>query len=322
MINTQHQARLIDEIDISFKAGHGGPGRVSFVPHNPHGGPDGGDGGHGGDVYIRTTTDLTALKAFSNKKVVEAVDGEMGGKNKRNGAAGADIMVELPLGSILTEKESEKIIELDSPGSVILICQGGIGGRGNAALAHSRRTTPRFAQKGRPGESKTFLVSLKLIAEFGLIGLPNAGKSSLLNSLTNATAKIGDYDFTTLEPNLGVYRNKIIADIPGLIEGASEGKGLGIKFLKHIEKTKVLLHCIDSTSSDVKRDYLIVRNELASFNKDLLDKEEVILLTKTDEISDQELKAKQKKLTSLRKKVLPISILDDQLLANLRKILD
>ncbi|MBI4038438.1 GTPase ObgE [Candidatus Daviesbacteria bacterium] len=290
---------LVDEAEIIIKGGHGGPGRVSFRGKKG-GGPDGGNGGYGGDVLVRVTSDIYALKQFLSKKVSKAEDGEKGGTGIRSGANGKDLILTMPVGTLLTDTTGSKI-ELTKEGQEILLAKGGLGGRGNESFKSPSNTTPRYAQKGLPGQEKRLLLKLKLIADFGLIGLPNAGKSSLLNELTNANAKIGAYPFTTLEPNLGVLNGKVIADIPGLIEGAWEGKGLGHKFLQHIEKVKLLLHCISSESDDPARDYKIIREELKKFNPELLNKKEIILLTKSDL-----LETKFKKIG--RKVVIPISI--------------
>lgn len=303
---------LVDEAEIIIRGGHGGPGKVSFRGKKG-GGPDGGDGGRGGDVFVRATSDIYALAQFLSKNVLKAADGEAGGAGIRSGANGQDLILEMPVGTFLTDENGIEI-ELTKEGEEILLAKGGLGGKGNEFFKSSSNTTPRYAQKGLRGQEKKLKLKLKLIADFGLIGLPNAGKSSLLNEITNANAKIGDYAFTTLEPNLGVLDSKVLADIPGLIEGASEGKGLGHKFLKHIEKVKLLLHCISSESDNPLGDYKIVREELKKFNPELLKKEEIILLTKSD--------LKEPKLKKIGKqKVIPISIHDFDSIQNLIKIL-
>lgn len=321
---------LIDEVDIILQGGHGGAGKVSFGP-SERSGPDGGNGGRGGDLYLKVTSDLFALNQFSKAKTLKAGDGENGGGNLKFGKNGADLEISLPLGTTVLDKDSGEELELSNLNQKILIAKGGLGGRGNADFKSPRNTTPMFAQKGLPGRERNLKVTLKLIADFGLMGLPNAGKSSLLNELTAAQAKVANYPFTTLEPNLGVLNTKVIADIPGLIEGASGGKGLGIKFLKHIEKVKLLLHCIDSTSEDVIADYEIVRNELGNFstkggpssggNPELLEKEEIILLTKSDLLEKKDLETKIKTLKKFNKEVLPVSIHDYDSLENLKKLL-
>lgn len=311
---------FVDEVELTLKGGHGGAGRVSFAPGFKSG-PDGGNGGKGGDLYGVVTTDLTVLNRYSRQKSFSGENGEMGDKNKKSGKEGASVDIYFPIGTSLIDKKTGEETELNQPGMRVLIAKGGLGGRGNFEFRSSRRTTPEYAQPGLEGEIREFRVILKLIADFGLIGLPNAGKSSLLNELTAANVKVANYPFTTLEPNLGVSGSHIIADIPGLIEGASEGKGLGIKFLKHIEKVKVLLHCISAESEDPKKDYSVVRKELEEFNPGLLKKEEIILLTKSDVISKEELTKKLKELKSLKKKAFPISIHDLDSLESLQSFL-
>lgn len=311
---------LVDELDITLTAGHGGPGKVSFVPtRSQKGGPDGGNGGRGGDIYITVTSDLSALNRYANKKSLEASDGEAGGGKISSGKNGEDLEVIFPIGTELTDTRTGNVIVLDSLEQRIKICKGGYGGRGNFEFRSSTNTTPLHAQPGLKGEQRHFRVLLKMIADFGLIGLPNAGKSSLLNELTNANAKIGDYAFTTLEPNLGVIHRKVIADIPGLIEGASEGKGLGVKFLKHIEKVRLLLHCVSAESEDVVADYQIVMDEMAKFNPEIVQKEQIILLTKIDTVTPEEVKAKSKALSKFKHKVLPVSVFDSESLEQLRQ---
>ncbi len=303
---------LVDEAEITVRGGHGGPGRVSFRG-KLGGGPDGGDGGKGGSVYVRVTSDIYALAQFLSKKVCRAEDGGSGGGGIRSGANGKDLILTMPVGTFLTDEKGSGI-ELTQLGQEFLLAKGGLGGRGNEFFKSSGNTTPRYAQPGLSGQEKRLKLELKLIADFGLIGLPNAGKSSLLNEITNANAKIGNYPFTTLEPNLGVLNGRVIADIPGLIEGASVGRGLGHKFLKHIEKVKLLLHCISSESDDPARDYKIIRKELAKFNPELLNKKEIILLTKSDLK-----KTKLKKIDN--KKVIPVSIYNWDSIQALIKIL-
>ena len=303
---------LIDEAEIIIRGGHGGAGLVSFRGKKG-GGPDGGDGGRGGSVYVKATSDIYALQQFLSKKVCKAEDGEGGGVGIRSGANGRDLILTMPVGTLITDEKGSEI-ELTTIGQEVLLAKGGLGGRGNESFKSPTKTTPTYAQKGLKGQEKRLKIKLKLIADFGLIGLPNAGKSSLLNEITNANIKIGDYPFTTLEPNLGVLNGKVLADIPGLIEGASEGKGLGHKFLKHIEKVKLLLHCISCESDDPLKDYKIIREELKKFNPDLLNKKEMILLTKSD------LKETERSPFA-EKEVIPISIHDWDSIQILTKIL-
>ncbi len=312
---------LVDEAKIKVIAGHGGPGRVSFFPGHKSG-PDGGNGGKGGDVYLKGTTDLMALRPFTIKKTMTAENGQMGDSFQKTGKDGKDITILVPIGSEIKDLETGETIEIDEDGLTVLIAKGGIGGKGNFELRSSRNTTPIKAQSGLPGDERDLEILLKLIADFGLIGLPNAGKSSLLNELTAANARVADYPFTTLEPNLGVYEHKILADIPGLIEGASSGKGLGIKFLKHIEKTKVLLHCVSAENDNVTAAYKTVREELEKYNPELLEKNEIILLTKSDMVDKDQGRLKCVELKKLKKKVLIVSIHDWDSIEKLRKLLN
>jgi GTP-binding protein len=324
---------FIDKAELLMKAGHGGPGKVSFYNY-PQIGPDGGNGGRGGDVYIKGTTDLTALRNFNVKRTLEAGRGEPGGSNRKFGKDGGDITVLLPIGSTITVTASNKpnaeteIIELTTPNEPFLFCKGGKGGRGNFEFKSPTNTTPEYAQPGLDGEEKHITIDLKLIADFGFVGLPNAGKSSLLNTLTSAEAKVADYPFTTLEPNLGVIPSKnptvpskIIADIPGLIEGASDGKGLGIKFLKHIERTKTLFHLVSAESDDVVRDYKTIRAVLGEYDKALLEKPEHVFLAKSDMIDAKELKERIAKLKKIKVAATSVTILDDESLEMVKKML-
>ncbi|MDO8429581.1 MAG: Obg family GTPase CgtA, partial [Candidatus Daviesbacteria bacterium] len=256
---------FVDDIHIKLKAGKGGNGKVSFIPRKKAG-PDGGNGGNGGDLYFKFSSDLSLLSQFSSNQTIKAENGGNGGSNNMSGKRGEDLEILLPVGSTIINTESAETLELDKVGERILFGKGGRGGRGNFVMRSSVNTTPMVAERGQIGEERSVQILLKLIADFGLIGLPNSGKSSLLNALTGANAKVGDYEFTTLEPSLGVLKGKIIADIPGLIEGASLGRGLGIRFLKHIEKVSILLHCIAADSVDFKKDFQTVNQELKSFN--------------------------------------------------------
>lgn len=298
-----------DEIEISLKAGNGGSGKVSFFP-GKHSGPDGGNGGFGGDLYIKASSNITNLNNFLGKRLIAASNGVPGGSNNKAGANGENLEISLPIGSLLIDTETKEEVELTEENQKILLCIGGKGGKGNSEFKSSSNTAPMYAQKGLKGQQRHFRILLRMIADFGLIGLPNAGKSSLLNELTNAKAEVASYPFTTLQPNLGVLDRKVIADIPGLIEGASAGKGLGIKFLKHIEKVELLLHCISSESEDVVADYKTIIKELGEYNKELLKKEQIILLTKSDLVDKSKLKKKIKQLKKFQRQVRPISIYD------------
>ena len=312
---------FIDEVEISVQGGHGGAGKVSFGK-KAKSGPDGGNGGRGGNVYFEADNDITLLTQFVSKKEFSATNGDPGDRNRKTGKDADGLTIRIPVGTSVLDKRTESILfEMFDAGQKELVCKGGLGGRGNYEFRSPRRTTPKFAQPGLPGEKKELFLSLKLIADFGLIGLPNAGKSSLLNELTNAKSKVANYPFTTLTPNLGVLKGKIIADIPGLIEGASTGRGLGISFLKHIEKVGLILHCISSETNNPNRDYNTIRKELESYSEILLEKDEIILITKSD-LADK--KTVQKINTSLKNKVKrfhSVSIYDWRSIEKLRKML-
>jgi len=304
---------LIDEVRISIKAGNGGNGLVHFYSDKsrPRGGPDGGDAGKGGDVYFVAVDDISKLNQFRNAKKFEAQNGFNGGQNQCTGHAGEDLIFEVPVGTLVSYDNGTQV-ELLNKGDKVLIAKGGTGGHGNWYYRSSTNQSPQEAQKGYKTDYKNLYLQLKLIAQVGLIGLPNAGKSTLLNEVTNANAKIANYQFTTLEPNLGVMKNgKIIADIPGLIEGASLGKGLGIKFLKHVERTNLLVHCIAADSKDLKKDYEIIRNELSTYSSALAAKPEIIVITKTDLVE---------KLPKF-KHDLEVSILDDNSIKKLNDLI-
>lgn len=297
---------LIDTAEIVMRGGHGGAGMPKKVQ-----GPDGGNGGRGGDVYVVGSSDLTLLNQFSEQDVFIAENGAMGARKHRTGKQGEDLILFLPIGtSIIDKKTRETILELNTPGEKVLVCRGGRGGWGKVE-----------PDRGDVGEEKKVILNLKLIADFGLIGLPNAGKSSLLNELTNAKAKTANYAFTTLEPNLGVFEGRYLADIPGLIEGASGGKGLGIGFLKHIEKVGMLLHCISAESDDVIRDYETVRGEMEKYNVEIVKKPEIIILTKTDLVEPGYIVELVKILKTKAKEVIPVSIYDFQSLEKVKKVL-
>lgn len=314
---------FIDEVTITVHAGDGGDGMVAFRRERfiPKGGPYGGNGGRGGNVYIEAGEDIGMLRRYQNQKVWKAENGGKGGIAKREGAKGKDLILLVPVGTIVTDKTDGKLYDFSRIGERILVAKGGKGGRGNREFASATNQTPRYAEKGEKGKSIALTFELRLIAHVGLIGLPNAGKTSLLNTLTHARGKVGDYPFTTLEPHLGAFHNLILADIPGLIEGASRGKGLGIKFLRHIARTPILLHCISSESEDLTRDYHIVRNELSEYNKELIKKREIILLTKTDLREEKEVQKMLKTLKKTKKEIFPVSLIDEKKMEKLRTFL-
>lgn len=284
--------KFIDEAQIEVMAGHGGPGSVHFRRETmePWGGPDGGDGGRGGSVYLSALPTLTTLMDFRFRKKYKAADGDKGGGKKQAGRAGEDIILKVPVGTIVRSSETGEVLyEFVKPTEKpFLLVKGGRGGKGNSHFATSVHQAPKFAQPGEEGETINISLELKLLADVGLVGFPNVGKSSLIAAVSAARPKIADYAFTTLVPNLGVVRideerTFVMADVPGLIEGASEGVGLGIQFLKHLERTRAYLHLIDAAAGrDPEEDYEIVRQELKSFNPELLKRKEIIVFNKMD----------------------------------------
>lgn len=314
---------LVDNVSLYIKAGDGGHGAVTFLRNGltHKGGPDGGDGGNGGNIYFQASHNITDLREFRFKKKVIAEDGIPGKKKKLFGKNAPHITVFVPIGTRITDTATGKTYEITDTTKLLLLAHGGKGGRGNDKFKSATNQTPMFAEKGTLGERKNLLLELRLIADIGLIGLPNAGKSSLLAVLTNATPKIGDYPFTTLEPNIGVLDKHMIADIPGLIEGASKGKGLGVTFLKHIEKTKLLVHCIDSTDPEIEKTYQTVRIEFKEYNPLLLEKPEIILLTKMDLLPEKDLQKKIKIFQKKGAKVLTCSIYNEKSLDLLKQTL-
>jgi len=312
---------LIDEIKITVKGGNGGLGAVSFGKGSKSG-PDGGNGGDGGNLYFKASSDLTLLEQFHPDQTVSAENGHNGAKDKMFGKKGVDLEILIPIGSKITDLSTREVFEFNKTGDKYLLCRGGNAGIGNFELRSSKNTTPEFSTPPTPGRARKIEINLRFIADYGLIGLPSSGKSSLLNELTSAKAKTAEYHFTTLSPNLGVLPNKkIVADIPGLIEGASRGKGLGIKFLKHIQKVDLLLHCVSSDSIDPVSDYEVVRKELGKFKKSLLNKKELILLTKSDLMDEKGTKKIKLKLKRIKKDIVSTSIHDEASLKSLLKIL-
>lgn len=275
---------LIDNVTLVVKAGDGGNGAATFsrTAQTAHGGPDGGNGGNGGDVYFIASHNVNDLRDFRYKKAIRADRGGDGTKHNGFGRNAGHITVQVPIGTKITDTDTGTAIEITDTKTPVLIARGGVGGYGNVKYKSPTNQAPKNRDLGGKGQLKNLHLELRLIAEIGLIGLPNAGKSSLLAALTNATPAIGAYPFTTLEPNIGMMGKYPLADIPGLIEGASRGIGLGTKFLKHIEKTKILVHCIDITGDEPMKAYETVRNEFNAYNPILLEKPEIIFLNKTD----------------------------------------
>jgi len=313
---------LIDDVTIKVRAGDGGKGAVAFNKNLMSLGPAGGSGGNGGSVYFEGISDLSSLGQFRYKKEIRAENGGDGRGQFNDGADGADLVLKVPVGTVIKNKKTGEESEILNIGQKIQVAKGGHGGKGNFLFRSPKLTTPKRFQEGLPGEEFALRLELKLIADVGLIGLPNAGKSSLLNELTEARSKVANYAFTTLEPNLGVYYNLILADIPGLIEGASLGKGLGIKFLRHVERTKILFHLISVESENPAKDYKTVRKELRVYNKDMVKKPEYLFLSKSDMIPIEKVKKKIAILRKLNKNAIPISIHDWESLEKVKKILN
>ncbi len=307
---------FIDELNLKFRAGKGGDGIVHWRHEKGRefGGPSGGNGGRGGDVYVRGVRDYSILAKYRNIKDFAAEDGQNGRGNDEWGRNGADLILEVPIGSVLTNERTGEKFEVLNEGDLVFLLKGGKNGYGNKHFKASTNVKPEQFTLGKPGEEGEFFLELQLVVDLGFAGFPNAGKSSLLNVLTRAHAKVASYQFTTLEPNLGELHGFILADIPGLIEGASVGKGLGFKFLRHINRTKAVLHCISLENEDISAAYKTIRGELSAYGEELAAKPEVLLLTKTDLVTPAVLKKKMaeaKKLVGRGKKVFSVSILDD-----------
>jgi len=317
---------LIDDINIRIEAGNGGRGAVAFDKNKLALGPAGGSGGRGGGIYFEGISDLSALNQFRFKKEIKAKNGDDGRGQYCDGPDGEDLTLKVPVGTVIHNLDNGREVELTKIGERIRIAKGGDGGRGNFHFRSSRNTSPKEFEYGTPGQNFNIRLELKLIADIGFVGLPNIGKSSLLNELTNAKSKVANYRFTTLEPNLGVYYDLILADIPGLIEGASSGKGLGIKFLRHVERTKILFHFLSAESKSPVKDYKTIRKELGKYNKELLDKPEYLILSKTDVLKPKEIKAKiadlATKLKIPKARITPVSIYDFDSIEKIKKLLN
>ncbi len=302
-----NEGMFIDQVTISVRSGNGGDGMIHFhrEKYVARGGPDGGDGGHGGNLILEVNAHMNTLYTFQHQSKYTADDGRKGAINDRTGRSGKDCIVQVPPGTIIYDDATGQLIgDLVENGQRLLICKGGRGGRGNPHFMNSRNQAPKTAEKGEPAEEKVLRLELKLIADVGIVGLPNAGKSSLLAAVTNAQPKIADYPFTTLEPNLGVSylddaNQLILADIPGLIEGAHLGAGLGDAFLRHIQRCRIIIHLLNGESDDPLSDYSQINSELALFDARLAEKPQLVVLNKIDQT---DVEAKVKKLKSAFKK--------------------
>ena len=310
---------FIDRAIIEVRSGKGGNGAIAFRREKnvPKGGPSGGNGGRGGSVYLRASKTTTTLMNYRHSKAFIADDGEKGDIKMRYGHAAEDIYIDLPIGTVVFLEENHQFLcDLSHEGDTYLVCKGGRGGRGNACFKNSRNKAPKIAENGLPGEKKRLILELKLLADVGIIGLPSVGKSTFISCVTNCKAEIGDYDFTTIVPNLGVakvdeFHSFVIADMPGLIKGAHLGKGLGLLFLRHIERCRVLVHMVDmSGTRDPYQDYLDIRKELEFYGMHLIDRPEIIVASKMDEEgSEERLKKFEAKVG---KEVMPVSSLTDK----------
>lgn len=285
---------FVDKVTITALAGKGGDGKLSFRHEKfiDKGGPDGGDGGKGGDVVLSAVRNRNTLSAFRHQKELKAEPGHAGERQRKHGRSGRDLVVEVPVGTMVTDSEGNVVADLVEDGQRAIVVHGGRGGFGNAHFVSSRRQTPKFAEKGEPGEEAELQLELKMIADVGLVGLPNAGKSTLLSKLSNARPEIADYPFTTITPNLGVVdidreTTVLMADIPGLIEGAAVGKGLGHDFLRHVERTAVILHLVDGYQENVAEAYQTVRAELEAYQPELIKRPEIVAITKVEGLDNE-----------------------------------
>lgn len=306
---------LIDELQLDLKAGHGGDGVVRWrrEKYRPMAGPSGGNGGTGAGVWAEAVSDLAYLDYYRHKKKFQAPHGQPGGSDSLEGKNGEDLILKFPRGTVITRQGTGDTWSLDEVGQCVQLLAGGRGGLGNEHFKSSRNTTPYESTSGQPGEEDTFAVELQLFADIGLVGLPSAGKSTLLNTLTNAKSKVAAYHFTTLDPHLGVLPSgKILADLPGIIEGASDGKGLGFKFLRHIRRTSAVAHVVSCENENVVAVYQGIREELKKYGKGLAEKPEIVILSKIDECPEDEWKKKQKELEKASGAiVIPVSAFDD-----------
>lgn len=306
------EGNFVDYVKIHVTSGKGGQGskHMRREKYIPKGGPDGGDGGRGGHVIVKANKNLWTLYHLKFKRHFKSEHGAAGSKQNSTGADGEDVYIEVPLGTVIRDKETNEILfELTEDGEEKIVAQGGKGGRGNTHFKTSTNQTPRYSQPGEEGEEIDIIVELKILADVGLVGFPNAGKSTLLSVITAAKPKIANYEFTTLKPNLGIveyrdYKTFVVADIPGIIEGAAEGKGIGHRFLRHIERNSTLLFLVPADAPDIKKQYEILVDELRRYNPELLDKERLVAISKSDMLDD-ELKAEMKAVLDKEFKDIP-----------------
>jgi GTP-binding protein len=318
---------FVDKVAVTLIAGKGGDGRRSFRHERfiAKGGPDGGDGGDGGDIILRASPNHNTLSFFRYQKQLIAKNGLPGGKSRKHGRNGQSLVIDVPVGTEVTDQKGKLVVDLVIPNQEVVIAKGGKGGFGNAHFTSSTRQAPNFAEKGEIGEKLELILELKIIADVGLVGLPNAGKSTLLSRLSNARPEIADYPFTTLTPNLGVVdidqkTSLLMADIPGLIEGAAEGKGLGHEFLRHIERTRLIVHVIDIYEEDIKHNYQIIRNELKSYSQKLAKLPEIVAVNKIEGYDQQSLNKKITELKSILPKNTPLITISAQAGTNLKDL--
>ena len=321
---------FVDYALIEVSSGKGGDGAITFrrEKYVPKGGPSGGDGGNGGNVIVKASSNLHTLLDFRYKKHYKADNGDKGGNSLKDGKTGSDIIISVPVGTLIKDAETEKVIfDLDIDSKEVVLAKGGKGGKGNSKFATPTNQTPRFAEDGKPGEHKKVILELKLIADVGLVGFPNSGKSTLISKISAAKPKIADYPFTTLEPNLGIVRYKdyqsfTVADIPGIIEGASKGKGLGHQFLRHIERTRIILFLVEITSENLQNDFDILMSELKSYSPKLIQKKIMVSLSKADLIDSEKMKkASRFKFKGIKEKPIIFSSISGFGLADMLDIL-